>query len=322
MLQQILQQPLPFETAAGHLIQSIANPSLDYFFSIITGLGNPGLWFLLAVFLYWKGDEKRALSIATVILFASAIVGILKDVTGRIRPSPEEYRVIAGDLDSNLSFPSGHATTITGIFGFYWEKFSGHARLLGILVVGLVMVSRVYLGVHFIGDVIVGASFGFVIGRGLHGLEKGFENTTFSQKKIIGEVGLVSSVALGLAVSLLFRPLGMGSGLLGFFAGAFAFKLMDMNSTKLAGKSLWAKVIVGFAVFGAIVYTGMSIGLEPEAYFIAGAWASLIYPTLYEKLARPSSTNQFEAPEPASPTTQKKSASGLGVTLKKKSRRK
>lgn len=283
MLQPLLQQPWPFEVAAGHFVQSFANASLDQFFSLITHLGNPALWILLAIFLYWKGEERKAISVASVILFTSALIGGLKESIQRPRPSPQDFRVLV--QESGYSFPSGHAATIAGIFGYSWERFKGSAKAFGIIVVLLVMTSRVYLGVHFVGDVIVGAAFGFVIGRILHGIERSFDKINFDQKKILEEAGIMVFVVLALAISILYRPLAFGSGLLGFFVGAFAFKLMNMNSAKLKGTRLLLKELMGFVTLAAIVWIGGFYAIQPETYFLAGAWATLIYPALWEKVA-------------------------------------
>ncbi|VVB98956.1 PAP2 superfamily protein [uncultured archaeon] len=285
MIQTLFQGTLPFEAAAGHFIQSFASQPLDYFFTGVTLLGNPALWFLLAAFFYWKGEEKRAMAIATVLLITSALVGFLKIFIGRPRPSLLEFRVISSESDV-FSMPSGHAATIAGIFGYYWDKFRGGAKAIGMIAVLFVMVSRVYLGMHFIGDVIVGAAFGFVIGRALHHFEKDFEKISFSGKRLLEEIEIMAVICLAMVISFMFRPLALGSGLLGFFAGGVAFKLLGMDSQKISGNALWVKEAVGFAVLGATVLSGIMLGMEPEAYFLGGAWASLIYPALYEKITQ------------------------------------
>lgn len=275
--------PLEAEIIFSHFIQNLSNTSLDSFFFVITQLGNPALWIILSAFLYWKGDEKKSFFITTVILFSAALVGILKPILGRLRPG-DEFRVLVNEMDSPFALPSGHATTIAGIFGYYWEKFKKNARVMGLLIVFLVLLSRVYLGAHYLGDVLLGGLFGFLIGRLVHYIEQKYVKLKFNQKRILKEVGLIAFIALAIIVALAFRSFELSSGLLGYFAGVFAFKLMNLDSTRLMGKSLWVKEIIGFTGLGIIGFTAFSYNLIAELLFVGGLWITLIYPILYERV--------------------------------------
>jgi len=277
-------EPLEAEIVFSHFVQNFSNASLDSFFLVITQLGNPALWIVLSAFLYWKGDEKKSFFITSVILFSSALVGILKPAIGRLRPSSEEFRVLVQESFSFYALPSGHATTIAGIFGFYWEKFKKNARVIGLLVVFLVLLSRIYLGAHYLGDVLIGGLFGFLIGRLVHYLEQRYVKLKFNQKKILKEIGLITVIVLAIIVALLFRSFELSSGLLGYFAGVFAFKLMNMDSRRLTGKPLWVKEIFGFAGLGIIGFFAFTLNLIAELLFVGGLWITLIFPILYERV--------------------------------------
>jgi len=281
-------EPLAPEIAFSHFIQSFSTVSLDQAFHAITLLGHPGIWIFLVAFLYWKGDEKKSFFLATVLLFTAATVGILKNLVMRLRPSAEEFRVLVYESDSIFGFPSGHATTIGGIFGYYFEKFKKKARLLGLVIVILVMVSRIYLGVHFLGDVVVGVLFGFLIGRLIHYFEKRFEKVKLNHEKMMEETGIIAAVLISIVISLAFRPLGLAAGFMGYFAGVFAFKLLKHDSRKLEGKQLWIKEKGGFAVLGTLGIAAEISPFAPEIYFISGAWISLIYPSVYERVLKQS----------------------------------
>jgi len=278
-------EPLEFEIWFSTFVQGFSGASLDSFFLVLTWLGNPVIWIALAAFLYWKGDEKKSFFLAITILFASALVGILKPVLGRLRPNNEEFRVIVHEIDSIYGLPSGHATTIAGIFGYYLEKFKKNAKIIGLAIVLLVLLSRIYLGAHFLGDVALGGLFGFFIGRLVHALEKGYSKIKFNQKKLLEEIGLGTAIAFALIISLGLRQLELGMVFLGFFAGAFAFKLLNLDSARLSGQKLWAKQLYGFAGLGMIVLAGVVLNLLAEFLFLGGLWITLIYPVIYEKSA-------------------------------------
>src|SRR3989344_2353575 len=164
--------PLPIEIAFSHFFQSFSSPILDIFFLAVTYLGDSRFWFAIVAFIYWQGREKRAFFLATAILVAGAAAGVMKEIFIRPRPSPDEFRVIAGA--GSFAFPSGHAAISAGILGYSWEKLAKRAKIAGIIVVFLVMASRVYLGVHFLGDVIVGAIVGILAGRLVHEFDTRF----------------------------------------------------------------------------------------------------------------------------------------------------
>jgi hypothetical protein len=148
------------------------------------------------------------------------------------------------------------------------------------------MISRIYLGAQYLGDVLAGALLGFAIGRLMHLVEDYYKEIRFDKKRLIEEVGLVTFVIAALVISLLFRSIGMASILLGLFAGAITFKLANFDTKKISGSIFIIKSIFGFAILGVILLLGENFSMGPEAYFLAGLWITLLYPLLYEAITK------------------------------------
>jgi membrane-associated phospholipid phosphatase len=121
---------------------------------------------LIAAFFVWRnGDRLWVLSLALVVPGGMLINSALKILFDRARPTWDDPLLTL----TTGSFPSGHATGSTLFYGFLacylvWRMKSDSARALVILgcvaMVVLVGFSRVYLGVHYLSDVLAGMSLG------------------------------------------------------------------------------------------------------------------------------------------------------------------
>jgi membrane-associated phospholipid phosphatase len=142
--------------------------ALDGLLAVLTA---PGLsWVRFLVFLPVLVLLLRRRSWWTAAWLVTAVVGIgpltalLKEWFGRVRPPFAE----GGAQLESLSFPSGHssgiATLVTVALVLAWPLLSRGARrwavLLGTVLVLLVGLTRMWLGVHFLSDVLGGWSLG------------------------------------------------------------------------------------------------------------------------------------------------------------------
>ena len=105
-----------------------------------------------------------AVSTAVSLGVACAVSALLKAAFDRARPEAADPSIVpAIDTPTNASFPSGHAMTA---FATAVVVGALHPRLRwpALALAALVALSRVYLGVHFALDVVVGAAIGTAIG--------------------------------------------------------------------------------------------------------------------------------------------------------------
>jgi len=108
--------------------------------------------------------------LAGAMVLATVVSTVLKAVVARPRP-PDESMVVAG-IERSFSFPSGHtigAATLVLVGGYLvWHRHHDRRVLAGwaaasVLVVGAVALSRLYLGYHFLTDVLAGLSLAVAV---------------------------------------------------------------------------------------------------------------------------------------------------------------
>jgi membrane-associated phospholipid phosphatase len=120
--------------------------------------------FMMAVVLYRKAERRWLLALGFAVPVGLAINVLLKYLFRRSRPVPDEPLMTL----ATYSFPSGHTAGTTLFYGVLAAYIVSHTRstplrtaaVLGWAgAVALVAFSRVYLGVHYLTDVIAAAAW-------------------------------------------------------------------------------------------------------------------------------------------------------------------
>jgi len=153
--------------------QHFSNTLFDIFMPFITNKSNWTLPIigLIVVLGFFSGQRgKLALTILIISLsFTDAICAqILKPFFERIRPSHlnlEEVNLLISK-GGKWSMPSNHAANIFSlamVLSYFYKKYKPLLFLIAILI----SFSRVYVGVHFPGDIIAGGCIGFFISSSL-----------------------------------------------------------------------------------------------------------------------------------------------------------
>jgi undecaprenyl-diphosphatase len=142
-----------------------------WFFTFFTILGTPvalgALVGVVAIVLFFRDRARWALFLVLTTLLGGLMNRLLKAYFERERPDlAEAIRHATG-----YSFPSGHAMGSTIVFGalaylalrhFHRWRERSAALALAISVVFAISLSRIYLGVHWITDIVAGIAAGTV----------------------------------------------------------------------------------------------------------------------------------------------------------------
>lgn len=154
------------------LLNGIHNGFFDF---IMWWLSNKIIWapfYLVLLFLLVRkyGWESIALilSLAILIALSDQVSGFIKDLVARPRPShsptiQDQVYTLNGYRGGNYGFVSSHAANSFALAFFLSYFLRSTYKFLPFVLFGwafAVAYSRIYLGVHYPGDVIVGAVLG------------------------------------------------------------------------------------------------------------------------------------------------------------------
>ncbi|MEK6741814.1 MAG: phosphatase PAP2 family protein [Nanoarchaeota archaeon] len=159
-----------FDHRISVLVSLIRNSILDNFFMGITFVSSILIVFLFLTLLFVRENKRKWILPLWVTLVANVIVGfLLKVVVQRQRPYQLELVSVAQGLAENahkvwdFSFPSFQAMMVFCAVPLLSKEFPKF-KYVWVIFACLVAFSRVYLGVHFLSDVIAGALIGYMIG--------------------------------------------------------------------------------------------------------------------------------------------------------------
>jgi membrane-associated phospholipid phosphatase len=123
----------------------------------ITALGYEEFFVLLLPIIYWCFDQMVGLRVGMMLLISNGVNTFFKFLFRSPRPYWISDSVSAYSHETSFGLPSGHAQIAASIWG--WLAVEVKKRWFTIVMAILILligVSRLYLGVHFLGDVLLG----------------------------------------------------------------------------------------------------------------------------------------------------------------------
>jgi undecaprenyl-diphosphatase len=133
---------------------------------------------IIALLVWRLGWKKGLIAVAAALLtfgFCDQFSNVIKDAVGRLRPVNDEFMIASGlhvlERGGGFSFFSAHAANSFGLavstfMGIKEDKrlrYRGYAGWM-FFWASMVSISRVFVGKHYLGDVLVGIIVGAAAG--------------------------------------------------------------------------------------------------------------------------------------------------------------
>ncbi len=154
----------PFSTWGLDLIRALQGLGtwLSAPMQFFTFLGNE-IFFLLALpLIFWCVNKALGRDLVLLLALANFFDGLAKELCRQPRPFWVDSR-LALSTETSFGLPSGHAMNTTALFGYVATRLQRTWRWLPIVIIVLISISRLYLGMHFPGDVLGGWALGALL---------------------------------------------------------------------------------------------------------------------------------------------------------------
>lgn len=144
------------------IAENLRHDWLSPFVILISNLGSFGPILLIMSFAYWCWNKRHSRVILYGILLSLLANIWLKGIVMECRPPQRCHLEIIPE--ASYSFPSGHAqVTILMWWGLAYYVRSKWLAALYLLIGVLISLSRPYMGVHYVHDVLAGFTLGVMI---------------------------------------------------------------------------------------------------------------------------------------------------------------
>ena len=295
-------------------IASVRTPVFDFFFSLITYVGDEIFFLAFAIFIFWCVDKREGYYVLFVGLFGVIANQFLKILFRIPRPwvIDPNFKPIDNAIEaaSGYSFPSGHTQNVTGTFGAF-AVYNRKKILTGISVAVIITVgfSRMYLGVHTLLDVgvslIIGTAIVLLL-RPVFSTEERFRRFM----PYLAAAGILFGASYVIYVHVVspdttLDPHNLHSAMknaytmIGCLTGLIPVYVLDNKFVKFDTRAVWyvqiIKLLLGFGVV-MLIKSGLSsplvalFGNEYVArsvrYFLIVIFAGLIWPMCFKLLLR------------------------------------
>lgn len=264
---------LEFDRIIIQTIQSIGDgfyPIMEFF----SFIGEGRWYFLIILLIAWCWNYRLGARLAIIMVFTVILNKTLKILFHAPRPAGIDSKILRYGADSfNYSgMPSGHAQDAISFWGSLAYRYRRTILwLIGTVLVVCIGISRVYLGRHFLTQVLAGWGFGILVLISYFLIEyKGY--AWFSRRSKVFQI-LIIIIFTGITIiigslTMIFQKvnyevasdsIGLLTNIIGS-AGTFCGMALGIvfikNQKKLQVKAVWWKQLIkiGILLFTYIIF--------------------------------------------------------------------
>jgi undecaprenyl-diphosphatase len=148
--------------------ENVRCEALTGIMKLLSNIGNKGiLWIVIAfVFICTKKYRKAGRASAIALILSLIVCNLcMKNIVDRERPFDRiKELVLIGKRMTDYSFPSGHTTAAFATLVVYKKTMSKKFSKIMLVISILMAFSRLYLGAHYLTDVLAGVIIGSILG--------------------------------------------------------------------------------------------------------------------------------------------------------------
>ena len=177
----MIEEILKLDSKLFLYLNNLGTPEFDSFWTTLSKIEANILMylFLICLFFYVQKIRLKFLNVFYLIFVIALMITItdqganlFKDSFQRLRPCYNEsikdsLRLVKENCGGKYGFFSAHASnsfSLAIFFGLLFKNIIRYIILITIVFASLISYSRIYLGVHFPIDIIIGSSFGLCVG--------------------------------------------------------------------------------------------------------------------------------------------------------------
>ena len=162
-------QIVRIENLVYNTLSEYINPIFTTIVKIITNIGGPVIITIICLVLLLLHATRKKYGVPVFVTVATSFIlnCILKNIF--LRPRPDVLRLVT---ETSYSFPSGHSMVNASLYTILVLLLLSNSNKKGktiILSISLIIlfiligISRIYLGVHYLGDVLAGWILGVLV---------------------------------------------------------------------------------------------------------------------------------------------------------------
>ena len=152
------------DQTAVNAVKLIQNPLLDKIMVFFTSLGDNGIIWIILLIVLLSGKKTRNKGVVLLITVITVFIlsNYLKEEFHRVRPYEYMNFIPKVKTSGTSSFPSAHSAVAFAVFGVYYFYNLRYKYVIGVIAL-IIAVSRFYLEVHYLSDVLAGIALGLTV---------------------------------------------------------------------------------------------------------------------------------------------------------------